>query len=190
MTDIIIDAVSVRFGEKQVLERLSGTIPGGKTTVIMGPSGCGKTTVLRVLMGFVKPDSGEVRNVPGRISAVFQENRLCGSFSPVKNVAMVLPRHFPEAEIRRNLSEAGLSDSLDLPVKSLSGGMKRRVAIVRAMLADSELLLLDEPFRELDEERKKSMMEYVRKASRGKTAVMVTHDPEEASAMADVIWEL
>ena len=149
----------------------------------MGPSGCGKTTLLNLLMGLVPPDDGTISGVPAKKSAVFQEDRLCMCFSAVTNVRMVCSRKITTEMIESHLATIGLKDSMHMPVLELSGGMQRRVAIVRAVLAESEIIFLDEPFKGLDAETKQSVMQYVKANTQGKTVVMVTHDEEEAKSM-------
>jgi NitT/TauT family transport system ATP-binding protein len=188
--DIKIDNLSKSYGDKNVLSDFSAVIEEGTCTVLMGPSGCGKTTLLRILMGLEQADGGKISGIPERIAAVFQENRLCEEFSAVTNVAMVLDRKIPEETIRQHLSRIGLSDSQDQPVSELSGGMKRRVAIVRALLADAELLLLDEPFKGLDEATKREVMDYFMEQSAGKTSLVVTHDPAEAAQLSKKILRI
>ncbi|SHJ41124.1 ATP-binding cassette domain-containing protein [Parasporobacterium paucivorans] len=181
--DIIIENVSKRFGEKTVLKGFSAIIREHGITCIMGPSGCGKTTLLNLLMGFEQQDEGSIKGVPVKKSAVFQEDRLCESFDAVENVRMVCHKDTPDGQIRNHLIQVGVGDSLYNPVSELSGGMRRRVALVRAILAKSEILFLDEPFKGLDEERKRQVMNYVKENIDGRTVVMVTHDEEEAAEM-------
>jgi NitT/TauT family transport system ATP-binding protein len=187
--EIRIDNLSKSYGDKKVLSGFSAVLKEGECSVLMGPSGCGKTTLLRILMGLEQADGGTVTGVSDRIAAVFQENRLCEDFSPVTNVAMVLNRKIPEEIIRQHLSRIGLYDSLDQPVSPLSGGMKRRVAIVRALLADADLLLLDEPFKGLDVETKREVMDYFMEQSAGKTSLVVTHDPAEAANLSQNVLQ-
>ena len=179
--DIIISGLSKAYGDKRVLDDYSERIRGGEWTVLMGPSGCGKTTLLRILMGLEKADQGRIEGVPGQIAAVFQEDRLCERLSAVRNVALVLPHPKGEmARIRRELIFAGLGDSLDKPAASLSGGMRRRVSLVRACMATSDALFLDEPLTGMDHERAMAMLAYIRERSAGKTVIYVTHSQEEA----------
>ena len=186
--DIVIDKLNMAYGEKQVLRDYSARFPHGETTVIMGPSGCGKTTLLSVLMGFLQPDSGEIRGLPEKISAVFQEDRLCEDFSSLSNVAMVLSKKSDEPE--RLLRRLGLGEELKTPVKALSGGMKRRVAIARALCYEGELLILDEPFKGLDKETRKTVMAVVAEETKGRTVIAVTHDPEEAAFLSGNILRM
>ncbi len=142
--------VSKSFDGKPVLVNLSHSFPDGGISCVLGPSGCGKTTLLRILMGLLEPDSGRILGLPGRCSAVFQEDRLIEHASALANVRIALKRDFPAGRIAEALSAVGLADAMAQPVRELSGGMKRRVAIVRALLSDAPLLLMDEPFRGLD----------------------------------------
>lgn len=186
--DIQIEGLSKSFGNKPVLRNFSATIRAGKVTAIMGPSGCGKTTLLHLLLGILRPDGGTISGIPVYKSAVFQEERLCEPFSAIANVRMVCTKEVSAATIEEHLLRLGLKDSLRKPVAELSGGMKRRVAIVRAMLAKSDIVFLDEPFKGLDAELKQQVMRYVQDSTKGKTVVMITHDGEEVRQMeADLI---
>ena len=129
---IELQNVSKSFGEKQVLQNFSHVFPEGELTCVMGPSGCGKTTLLSLLLGLEQPDSGRVLGMEGRRkSAVFQEDRLCENAGAVSNLRLVNPTLTRE-EAEAMLRDLGLGDSLRQPVRTLSGGMKRRVAILRA----------------------------------------------------------
>lgn len=178
------------YGEKQVLRDLSHRFPEGKTTCIMGASGCGKTTLLRLLMGLELPDSGEIIGIKGkRLSAVFQEDRLCPSLSPTANLRLINPA-LSRQEAEKNLCALGLSGSLRQPVRELSGGMKRRVAILRALSAEYDLLLADEPFQGLDKDTKRQVMEYFREKTLGKTVLLVTHQEQEAEFLGQELLRL
>lgn len=182
--DICINNISKSFGDKVVIRNFSTTLYEHQYNCIMGPSGCGKTTLLNILMGLLKPDSGTVTGVPNKKSAVFQEDRLCESFNAISNIRMVCPKKPDTATIREHLASIGLKeDSIYQPVSKLSGGMRRRVAIVRAMLAESGIIFLDEPFKGLDSETKKTVMQYVKDNSRGRTVIMVTHDEAEVAEL-------
>ena len=188
MSDLVIQGLNKRFGEKRVLEAYSATIRAERVTCVMGPSGCGKTTLLHILMGLEKADSGTITGLPARISAVFQEDRLCEDFSAVSNIRLVTGKTVSEDEIMQCLSAFGLAGSEQVPVRELSGGMKRRVAIARAVLAEGELLILDEPFKGLDEATREAVATEMKRRIAGRTVFMVTHDPAEAVLMdADVL---
>lgn len=205
--DIRIRQVSKSYGEKVVWRNLNLAIEEGGSVALMGASGCGKTTLLRMLMGLEEPDSGSIEGVPQRISAVFQEDRLCPGVSAVENIEMVMQMHNKKRtprqggrgrsrgqpgrkELLGHLTRLGLGDSLDKPVELLSGGMKRRVAIARAYLAPSEMIFLDEPLQGLDEETKASVIAWMQEQRQGRTVLLVTHDRGEAGLLAGRILEL
>ncbi|MDD2497183.1 MAG: ATP-binding cassette domain-containing protein [Desulfitobacteriaceae bacterium] len=181
--DIIVSDLSKSFGANCVLDRFNAIFPEHGMTCIMGPSGCGKTTLINILMGLISPDSGTVFGVPRLKSAVFQEDRLCEGFNAVSNVQFVCDKMVNRSRNILHLENIGLKDSLNQPVRELSGGMKRRVAIVRAIIPQSDILFLDEPFKALDDETKKVTMDYVKDNTKGRTVIMVTHDINEAKAM-------
>ncbi len=189
MADIVLRNVSKNYGERPVLSALSAVFPEGKISSIRGPSGCGKTTLLRILLGLETLDSGEIAGLPAGRSAVFQEHRLFEDFSAVSNVCAVLSGR-ERALVISALTALGLGESLFLPVRSLSGGMKRRVSIVRALLAPGELLVLDEPFTGLDAESKARSIALLREYRRGRTTLLVTHDSFELEQLAEYRLEL
>lgn len=166
------------FGDKQVLSGFDAVFPEGKTTCLMGPSGCGKTTLLHILMGTLTPDAGEVTGVPERKAVVFQENRLFPDFTVEDNLRAVLPHR--KTDFSEELAAFGLSGQEKTPVSQLSGGMKRRVALLRALCFGGDLFLFDEPFTGLDEETRRSVIGYVREKTAGKTVIAITHDAEDA----------
>lgn len=174
--------VGVAFDGHVVLDGFDLDLPRGSTTALMGPNGSGKTTVARLLLGLTSPDVGEVHGLDGvRRAAVFQDDRLCDQLTAVANVRLVLERAVPAAEVVAALGRAGLDGpALDKPVRDLSGGQRRRVAIVRALLADAALVVLDEPFTGVDERAKTAVMELVAERCAGRTVLLVTHDRSEA----------
>lgn len=188
MKTIQMNHITKAFDGKPVLQDVSITLEGGKRTCIMGPSGCGKTTLLRILCGLIPPDSGTVENRPERISMVFQENRLCEDFSALENVRMVAREEEERAGFL--LVRMGLGADMHKAVSTLSGGMKRRVAIARALLYDAPLMVMDEPFKGLDEETKESVMQTVLAETAGKTLLFITHDEAEARRFAHCILPL
>ncbi len=184
MSNIVISNISKSFGEKSVLSSFSNEFPKGKTTVIMGESGCGKTTLVNIIMGLEKADSGEVSGVPSRISAVFQEDCLCEDFSAISNIKAVTGKKISKKEISNALLELGLTEKdVACPARELSGGMKRRVAIARSILADSELIIMDEPFKGLDVETRQTVMKFILQTIQSKTLIIITHSPEEAELL-------
>lgn len=184
MSNIIIKNLTKKFNDKTVLDNVDLTAEEGKITCIMAPSGKGKTTLFRIISGLETASSGSVEGVPAKISYVFQEDRLCEDFKAVSNVRFVIGNRLTDEEIEDCLLSLGLEkDSLKLPVKELSGGMKRRVAIARALLCEYELLILDEPFKGFDEKLKVGVIEYIKKETKGKTVLLVTHDRYEAELL-------
>ena len=178
---IVINDLTKSYGDKLALPPFSCTLEEGEIVCLLGQSGCGKTTLLRLLLGLETPTGGTVTGLPDRISAVFQEDRLCPSFSAVTNAALALGSRVSRTEITALLTELGLGDALQKPVRELSGGMQRRVAITRCLLMDADLYLMDEPFKGLDEDTRRTVMDTVLARTRGKTVLVVTHDPEEAA---------
>ena len=179
------------FDSHSVFSDLCCSFPDGKITCILGPSGCGKTTLLNLILGLLKPDSGSIHGIPSRhIATVFQEDRLISHLSAISNVRLVLNRRFPEPEILRALKAVGLDEAARQPVRELSGGMQRRVALVRALLADSPLVIMDEPFKGLDADTRTIALGFTRQMLKGRTALIVTHDPAEAFMLNAEIFEL
>ena len=181
--DIILGNISKSFGEKTVLQNLSAVIPEGKVTAIMAPSGVGKTTLLRLILGLEKPDSGAISGVPARCSAVFQEDRLCPELSVLGNIRLAVDKRVSDARIIGLLQELGLSGNELLPANQLSGGMARRVALARALLYDGDLLTLDEPFNGLDADSRVLAAAAVRKYAAGRTILLVTHRKEDLALL-------
>ena len=188
---IAVNAIEVKhlyksFGSKVVLRDFSARFPIGAVTAVMAPSGGGKTTLLRVLMGLEAADSGTVEGLAGlRQSAVFQEDRLCEALSAAANIRLVNPA-LSAREVEAALSAVGLAGCGDQRVAEFSGGMRRRVAILRALLARWDVLFLDEPFKGLDAETKALVLEDTRRRCQGRTVLLVTHDPDEAEALEAV----
>ena len=178
MMDIIVDNVSKSYGEQVVLKKLTVRFPEEKISCIMGPSGCGKTTLMRILLRLERADEGRVEGVPyGKISAVFQEDRLCENVSAIRNLKLVSEKD--EAELRREMEALRLGEAFGKPVRELSGGMKRRVAILRALLAPCGCIMMDEPLKGLDEETKIVTAGYIRKNAKEKTLIVITHDRQD-----------
>lgn len=178
--DIRVENLNKSFNGKQVLKDLNINFPKGKITCLMGASGTGKTTLANILMNLLKPDSGRVEGLEGKkISAVFQEDRLIEHWDAIENIRLVNNLGLTKEKINEHLKEINLKDYEEKPVRLLSGGMRRRVALVRAILSDYDVLILDEPFKGLDEELKKQVINYIRKMVKGKTVIIITHDRED-----------
>ncbi len=181
--DIYVRELTKCYDKAPVLDRFDADFPAGSRTAVMGPSGCGKTTLLRLIMGLEQPDAGRISGRPERMTAVFQEDRLCEGFGAIRNLQAVLEHRVKEDLLAAELAAVGLTGQLRQPVRTFSGGMKRRVAIVRACLGEGSLVLLDEPFKGLDEASKRQTAAYIRERLRGRTLIMTTHDREEAALL-------
>lgn len=172
---ICFSHVDKSFGSLPVLRDFSLSLGQGEQLCLIGPSGQGKSTVLNLAAGLLLPDRGSVSRATDRISYVFQEDRLLPWLSARQNVALVSGSE----EAARWLCALGLGDFLDALPSSLSGGMARRVAIARALAYPADLYLFDEPFKGLDEQTLHAVLGVVKKAIFGKTALFVSHNPEE-----------
>lgn len=178
-----------QFDTQLVLQDFSLTIHFGDKIACMGPSGIGKTTISRLLLGLLTPDRGTITMPkPCSIAAVFQENRLCMDTDAITNVLFTA---FPNAksktekqlailQIQSLFEQLDLTDYENKPVSQLSGGMQRRVALARALLTDSELLLFDEPFKGLDSALKQKVMQVTKDFSKGRALFFITHEEAEA----------
>lgn len=169
------------YGDKVVLKDITLTFPQGCRVCLMAPSGRGKTTLLRILLGVEKPDSGTVSGVPAKIAAVFQEDRLCKNLTVGANLHMALGKAYSEETAREMLTSLGIGDTLSMPVDQLSGGMARRAALARALLAKPELLILDEPFTGLDDPARELCGKAIRSLPGETTVLLVTHREADAA---------
>ncbi len=188
MEKIIIDSLSKRF-DHPVLTDFCMEVEKGGVFALMGPSGCGKTTLLRILAGLERADSGLIRGTDDlRVSFMFQEDRLLPWQSAVENLRFVLPS-IPEAALTQKLSQVGISgQDARRPVSEYSGGMKRRVAFLRTVLFPSDLLLMDEPFTGLDEVNTGTAAAFLTENRNGRTVILTTHSEQEAElCRAEVI---
>ena len=183
--------VSKRFGSVEALRSLNLVLPEHGTVAIMGPSGCGKTTILQLLAGLTRPTDGSLLCPARRIAYVFQEPRLLPWRTVLDNIRIV--REKEDSCSQKNAQEwleaVGLAECADRYPAELSGGMRQRASIARALYCDSDLLLLDEPFQGLDEEIRSHIWTLIREARKEKhmLTVLVTHDRAEAVALADSI---
>lgn len=216
-----IEKLTKRYGEHKVLDQWSLTLQDGKIYALMGPSGCGKTTFLHILLGIVEKDGGILEGVEGKhFSAVFQENRLFEFLTAAENILAVQRKtrkkqkkqkverterfkeidRFKETEgakeieeINGILTEILPKEALSQKVGEYSGGMKRRVAIARAMLTESDVILMDEPLTGLDEGTRDQVIEFILKYRGGRTLVFSTHQEKEAELLGGekivIAWE-
>lgn len=177
-----IEGLTKRFGAHTLFRGLELRVEG--PAVLWAPSGWGKTTLLRILMELERPDAGSVTGV-GRVAAVFQEDRLCPQLTAVENVLLVLP----DGRARRGGVEADFArlgmtgDALILPAARLSGGQKRRAALLRAVWAKADTRLFDEPFTGLDPAAMEQAAALLRARCAGAPALLATHDRAAIEAL-------
>lgn len=159
---IQISNLTLAYGDKLVLDRFSLTLPDTGVTVLSGPSGCGKTTLMRCIAGLEQPQSGTISGIaPSETAFLFQEDRLFPWRTVEQHLMDVLPQS-RWAEVPRWLALAGLTGEEGSLPASLSGGMRRRLALVRALALGGRLYLLDEPFTGVDPARVRRLMEALR----------------------------
>ena len=179
-----LEDISVRFGEKQVLDKCSLRLRKGERVALTGPSGCGKTTLTRVALSLQKPDSGTVSCGYARVAAVFQEPRLLPWLTAEENVNLVLSDSADTMEEARAwLENLELGDALTLYPSELSGGMQQRVSIARALAARPELLVMDEPFKAMDEALRDRVLRVTADALGDAALLLITHNEQEALAL-------
>lgn len=213
VSDYIVDLQNVTFrrGQRVIFDGVDIRIPRGKVTGIMGPSGCGKTTLLRLIGAQLRPDSGSIwvngRNIPELsreqlfsarqdMGMLFQSGALFTDLSVFENVAFPLRVHtdLPEDMIRDivllKLQAVGLRGARELMPDELSGGMKRRVALARAIALDPELMLYDEPFVGQDPISMGVLVRLIRllNDALGLSSIVVSHDLAETASIADYIY--
>ena len=201
---ILLDKINISFKNEQILSNFSLSIKEGEFVTLLGPSGCGKTTTLRIIAGFLTPDSGniffkgrQINNVPAHkraVNTIFQKYALFPHLNVYENVAFGLriqkkPEHEIKNIVHEMLKMVNLSNYIDRNIDSLSGGQQQRVAIARALANNPKVLLLDEPLGALDLKLRKDMQTELKNIHQrtGITFVLVTHDQEEALSMSDTV---
>ena len=187
---LTIEHLTKQFGKKTLFRDLCLTVEG--PAVLWAPSGWGKTTLLRILMGLEEPTSGIVQGV-GRVAAVFQEDRLCPQLTAVQNVTLVLPGSAEQykEQIIKDFQQLGMdAAALALPAARLSGGQKRRTALLRALWAASDTLLLDEPFTGMDPDTLAAAAALLRERCGEKPVLLATHDREAIRLLGWPVVEL
>lgn len=188
---IEIEKLCKSYGEQIIYKDLNLSFKEQELTCIVGASGCGKTTLLRLIAGLESYDSGEIRGINDKkIAYVFQEDRLMPWLSVGENIEYVLLSYCDKVQIRKKVEDllrlVQLMGYENMPIHQLSGGMQRRVAIARALAYDSDVLLLDEPFKGLDDKLKWHVLEEMQQflKEKNRTAICVTHDLEVAERVA------
>lgn len=177
---IIFQDVCKAFEGKPVLNRLCWRVRSGEQWLVNGASGIGKTTLLRLLMGLETPDSGEISGASElRYAPVFQEDRLVEHWNAVENVLLVC---IDRTRVYCLLNGLLPKDALNQPVRTLSGGMRRRVAIARALAAESDMLVLDEPFAGLDHAAARQTAQVIAGFRAGRGVIAVSHGMEDCFA--------
>lgn len=187
---IELQNVTRRFGERTVLQELSYTFPKKGIVALMGASGLGKTTLLRLLAGLDSPDGGSVLNTFGRTAVSFQEPRLVPWLTCEENIRFVLPEEDASDRVTELLQALELTDAANALPDTLSGGMKQRVSLARALAFGGDLLLLDEPFSALDKALKTRLFPLIKNANPAGLTVIITHDVQEAHALDAQILSL
>lgn len=182
------------FDKKTIFENFSMELKKGEILAVMGPSGCGKTTLLGLVSGLLKPQKGEITNTFEKTAYVFQEPRLFPWLTVRENLFAVINEKDEAAErtVAECLALVGLPDAWEKYPSELSGGMKSRASLARALVYGGDLFLFDEPFAALDEELRQALAnkikDYLR--ARGASAILVTHNREDAEKIADRILTL
>ena len=193
MKKLELKNIKKTYNETIVLDGFSAICDSSKPSCIMGESGAGKTTLLNIIMGLVSADSGMagysfqsgavVTHGGYRTSAVFQETSLVPHLNPVINVAMVLGNNSDKKRIKQELGYLIDEEFLDKPCAQYSGGMKRRVEIVRAIMADSDIVVMDEPFAGLDDTTKNKVIGYIMDNIGDRILIISTHDLSDAEKL-------
>ena len=184
-----LTAISHRYGDQPVLKNKNLTLQPGQRLALMGPSGCGKTTLLRIALGLLKPTEGTVENTFRKTAVVFQEPRLLPWRTALENVNLVLGDGKATLETAgQYLQQVKLSEAAEKYPRELSGGMQQRVAVARALAAEGDLLILDEPFKAMDEALREQII--ARVAETMAAILLVTHDEAEARMLGCEIMRL
>ena len=207
---VVFDDVWISFGDVDVLKGVSFKLPFGETKALFGVAGSGKSTILKLALGLLKPHSGrvvalgedvdkiskdELFQLRGRIGMVFQESALFDSLTVSENVAFRLTEEHGiyddaiDQRVRESLRFVELEHTVDLSPSELSGGMRRRVAIARAIINEPKILLADEPTGNLDSKNSEIVLQMLRQLNKelGQTVVMITHNPEATTYFDRVV---
>ena len=189
---LTLDGLYKAYNHRTVLNGLSHVFPDGSLTCVTGRSGCGKTTLLRLIAGLETPDAGTILGVPrDGIAMVFQEDRLPPQLTADACLRVVLRKSADrEARIAEALEALAVNGAPGQPVREFSGGMRRRLALARALLFPSPLVLLDEPFKGLDAATRRQAVAFARPLLAGRTTLLVTHDPADVEDFSGDVLDL
>ena len=172
------------YDQESVLDHVSMTLTCGNSYCLMAPSGSGKTTLFRILLGLESADSGQIAGLSeSSMAAVFQEDRLLEGYTALENLRFVTGRRYSNKELTDLLLRLLPADALTKPVCEFSGGMKRRTAILRAILAPAEMIIMDEPFTGLDADTKQKAIKLIREYTADKLLLFSTHHEEDAKLL-------
>ena len=183
MKQIVVSDVCKSYDGRPILRNVSFTAGTDRPTCLRAPSGTGKTTLLRLLLGLERPDSGTITlPEPCRWAAVFQENRLLEHLDAMANLRFAAGPALEKERARRLLEELGLEEAGGKLVRAYSGGMKRRLALARALLVPCDALALDEPFAGLDADNRRRAWACVEREAAGKIVLLSSHEDLEPDA--------
>lgn len=185
MHNLILKNLSFAYGNETVFNDLSLSFESKNVYLLSAPSGRGKTTLLRLIAGLIKQSSGEiVGGGIGKVAFAFQESRLFPALSALENASVSAS----SIDARKMLLSLGFSEEDLLKTPSeLSGGMKQRVSLVRAFLSDAPILLLDEPFKELDDKVRETVYEIIKEMANSKLVILVSHDLSDAENLSATV---
>ncbi len=181
---IKIENLTVKRSGKVIIDDLSLELPAQGIIGLSGPSGCGKTTLLHTLCGLIRPQAGQISGL-GKSAVVFQEDRLLPWLTASQNIELV---SHDTAKTQAWLRKMMLADRADFYPNQLSGGMKRRVALARALAVSADLLLMDEPFNGMDQALKEKLFPLIKAAAAKKPVLFISHDLDELEALSDQLW--
>lgn len=183
----ILKNLNKSFKNKKILNNFTINIPESGTICIIGNSGCGKTTLMNIMSGIESVDSGNINDIKNlKKSYVFQENIFIPWLSVGDNISLV--SKLSKNDIESLLKSFNLNDIYDKKPSELSGGMKQRVNIVRALCVDFKVIFMDEPFKGIDKNNKALAIDIIKKYIKDKLCIMVTHEISEALSIADKIY--
>ena len=186
---IKIENLSFSYGRKSVIEDLSLELPDRGVFALMGPSGCGKTTLLYLISGLLKAKNGKIQRESDKIAYSFQEPRLLEQKSALENVKFVLNDKDRDKIALSFLTNLGLEAEANTLPRQLSGGMKQRVSLARALAFDGDVSLFDEPFNGLDEAIKERAAALLRKKGEDSLVILITHSADDAKLCGAQILE-